>query len=286
MPLPELYEYKVVNDGELPIQLLVDRFTEPKLVTKNHWHEHVELHCIVRGGADFLVGDKHLHVATGDILIINSNELHGGVCTQAPYLGNVIIFDMGELSEELSKKNFIFRNLIRDDKTLHSLIVRLFAELEQKQVGYKQLCRALSLELLVYLCRNYVVQTLPEKDSDRRKKNLERLNAVIRYIEDFYNQPITVKQLADMMHLSVDRFGHLFQENVGKAPLQYLNEARLRKAVSLLKAKQLSVTEVANEVGFHDYNHFGRLFRKRYGCTPNAVRQGKVHPNVDKPAAE
>ena len=47
-------------------------------------------------------------------------------------------------------------------------------------------------------------------------------------------------------------------------------------SVNLLKTEEHTVTEVAQAVGFFDYNHFGRLFRRRYGCTPNQVRQGKV----------
>ena len=67
-------------------------------------------------------------------------------------------------------------------------------------------------------------------------------------------------------------------------PLRYLNSLRLRKARNLLQNKEHSVTEIARVVGFNNYNHFGRLFRKRYGCTPNDVRLGKVSPR--KPPEE
>ena len=56
MPLPELYENKVRGDAELPIQLSVDRAVEPREVFSSHWHEHLEMHYIVRGGADIHLG--------------------------------------------------------------------------------------------------------------------------------------------------------------------------------------------------------------------------------------
>ena len=276
MPWLDLYENKVRGDSELPIQLSVDRADQIREVFSGHWHEQLELHYIVEGSADFRLGQQSLRVEKGDLLIANHNEFHSGYCTGVPYMANVIIFDMGDLSRELAKKNYVFQSVIRGDGVIHDLIQRIFAEVQSQESGYKQLCRALVTELFVYLCRNYVVEMLPERDSAKRKKDLERLNAVLSYIEANYNQRITVEQLADMVCLSEDRFGHLFREGVGQPPLQYINTMRLRKALNMLKTNQYTVTEVADAVGFRDYNHFGRLFRKQYGCTPNEIKRGAM----------
>ena len=74
-----------------------------------------------------------------------------------------------------------------------------------------------------------------------------------------------------MIHLSEDRFNHLFKESMGMAPLQYVNEVRLKKAMNLLKKKEGTVAEIAAMVGYTDYNHFGRQFRKMFGATPSEV---------------
>lgn len=271
MPQLELYENKVLNDAELPIQLSINSLDKPGLVFTSHWHEHLELHYIVRGAADMRVGQRNYQVREGDLLIANCNELHTAVCTQAPYLANVIIFDVADLSQELARKNCIFTPLIRGNGELGDVIRRVFEELQNQAPGYKQMCRAMVTQTLVYLCRNYVQQTLPEKDSIKRKKVLDRLNAVLCYIEAHYMEHITVSQLAGIACLSEDRFGHLFREGVGVPPLQYINELRLRKAMNLLRTNDYTVTAVADAVGFRDYNHFGRLFRKRYGCTPSEI---------------
>ena len=279
MPLLELYENKILSDEELPIQLSIDSRATQSEVFSSHWHEHLEMHYIVRGEADIQLGQHRFKVRPGDLLIANGNELHSGWCTKAPYEGHVIIFDMADLSAELAKKNYIFLPLVRNDPVVGDVISRLFRERTGQNLGYKQLCRALVMELLVYLCRNYVAESLPERDSLKRKKDLERLNAVRCYIEEHYSQRITVEQLAEMACLSEDRFGHLFREGVGQPPLQYINAMRLRKAMSLLKTNEYTVTEVADAVGFRDYNHFGRLFRKRYGCTPKEAKQRNSLPD-------
>lgn len=275
MPLPELYENKVLQDEELPIQISINWKDTPTEIFSSHWHEHIELHYIIQGTADMYLGQQCYPVQQGDLVIANSSELHSGYCTSAPYTADVIIFDIADLSAELAKKNYIFRPMIREDDTIRQLFHRIFQETERQEAGYKQLCKALVTELLVYLSRRYVIQSLPERDSVKRKKNLERLNAVLCYIEQHYTDRITVGQLAAMACLSEDRFGHLFRESVGRPPLQYINEMRLHKAMNLLRTNQYTVTEVADAVGFQDYNHFGRQFYRHYGCTPNDARRGK-----------
>ena len=169
MPQLELYENKILNDEELPIQLSVDRRDREVEVFSSHWHEHVEMHYIVQGAADMKLGQTVYQARQGDLLISNSNVLHTACCTQVPYEAYVIIFDMADLSRELAGKNYIFTPLIRDDPVIREIVLRIFVELQEGKLGYKQLCRALVSQLVVCLCREYVELTLPEKDSIKRK---------------------------------------------------------------------------------------------------------------------
>lgn len=275
MPLLELYEPKVLYDEELPIALNINRCDEPREIFNPHWHEHIELHHIIQGSAIFQIDQQQFSVREGDILIANRNELHTGYCTRAPYVAQVIIVDPSDLSKELGRQNYRFTSLIRSDDALCGLLGRIFDEAEQQQPGYRQLCRALVTELLVHLFRYQVADNPPEREILLRQKALKRLEPVLHFIEWHFPERLTVEQLAKMLCLSEDRFGHLFREGVGRSPLQYINEIRLSKAMTLLKTDEYTVTEVAEAVGFSDYNHFGRLFRKRYGCTPNQARRGK-----------
>lgn len=276
MPLIELYQNRIPLDEELPIQISLNERNKSGQIFLSHWHEDVEIHYIVKDKADFYLNQTCYHAGAGNILIANSNELHRAYCTEGPYLSNVIIFDVGGLSPELARIHFIFQSIIQNDRTIQNLVARIFEERQSVRLGYKSLCKALVTEMLVYLCRNYVVQSLSDRDSLKRKKDLERLNVVLSYIHDHYTERISNGELAKMICLSEDRFGHLFRESVGKAPLQYINDMRLKSAMNLLKTNEYTVTEVAELVGFQDYNHFGRLFRRRYGYTPYDVKAGKM----------
>lgn len=274
MPNLELYEKKVLRDEDLPIQLEYNRHAECQEAFVSHWHEYIEMHYILQGSAVFHIDQKEYQVQQGDLVIANRNELHAGYSTSVPYEASLLVFDPRELSHELGSKSFT--SLVRGDSHIRDLIARIFAERSEGREGYRTLCRALVTELLVYLSRHYATKTEPIKDPIKRRRDLERLQPALDYVEKNYSERISVAQLAQLLHLSTDRLGHLFRDGVGQAPLQYINEIRLRKAMSLLKTAEYTVTEVAQEVGFFDYNHFGRLFRRRYGCTPNQVRLGKA----------
>jgi len=276
MPQLELYENKEILDPELPVQISRNVRSGQCWIFKGHWHEHLELHYIVEGEATFYLNQQQYQAVPGDLIIVNSNELHAGFCTKAPYLACVTIFDIGDISPELAKKNCIFSRHNRDACQAGELMQRICGERFEGEIAYKQACKGLVLELLAHLCRNYVTQTIPERDSRRRKKDLDRLNTVLNYIEKHISEPITNAQLAKLACLSEDRFCHVFSSGVGKPPLQYINDLRLKKALGLLESGEHTVTEVAESIGFRDYNHFGRLFRKRYGCTPYDIKSGRV----------
>ena len=125
--------------------------------------------------------------------------------------------------------------------------------------------------VIVHLAREYAAEVLTERESDSRKRRLERLNTVLDYIQSNYTKQISNRELADIIHLSEDRFNHLFKESMGMPPLQYMNEVRMKKAMNLLKRKEGTVVEIADSVGFTDYNHFGRQFRRYFGCAPSEI---------------
>lgn len=275
MPNLDLYERKVLSDEELPVQLAVNRHAACGEIFSSHWHEHIEIHYVVAGTAVFHIDQELYQAQPGDLIIANRNQLHAGYSTTVPYEAELLVFDPTDISRELGEEHWRFLSLVRDDPTVRQMITQIFTAWEEQGVGCRALCRARVTELLVYLCRRYAMEGLPAKDAVKRRRNLERLAPALDYIEHHYAERISVAQLAELLCLSPDRLGHLFRDGVGQAPLQYINEIRLRKAMNLLKTEEHTVTEVAQAVGFFDYNHFGRLFRRRYGCTPNQARQGR-----------
>lgn len=265
-----LYEKKVLTGGDFPLQIFETSRDVGKLISP-HWHEHIEIHQIMEGEAVFQFGGRELRGKAGDVLIANSNELHAGYCEKAPYSSRILIFDVPDLSEELGKKNIVLDSVVTGDEIVYSLMDRLIEEYKKDEIGSRVLCKGLTLELLVHLCRHHMNRVLLQKADLKRKQNMERLNVVLCYIIENYSDTISNAKLADMMFLSEDRFCHLFRETIGMSPMKYVQDVRLKKAFRMLQSEKYSVTQVSSAVGFQDYNNFGRLFHKRFGCSPHQV---------------
>lgn len=274
MDTREVYEKKIYSE-DMPAQIFCERRNEEGLYFWPHWHEEIEILYVTSGSARITLEQQEYLLVKDSMFIINSNQLHSGYCESTPYACNVLSFKPQNLITEIASQNIIFQPLIVNVPQIGNYIKEIFKECEEQKLAYKDNCKALLTQFLVYLSRNYMSDMLSEKISEKRKRNLARLNQVLSYIDQHSAERISNKKLADMMYLSEDRFGHLFRKNVGISPQLYINEMRLQKAKELIQSTNYTITEISRMVGFQDYNHFGRQFQRRYGCTPSeAKKQG------------
>ena len=79
--------------------------------------------------------------------------------------------------------------------------------------------------------------------------------------------------LAALVNLSPSRFRHLFKQETGKSPAQYLKDFRMRKAEVMLRTTFLSVKQILKQVGLGSNTHFVNDFRRLHGMTPTAYRR-------------
>jgi AraC family transcriptional regulator of arabinose operon len=83
--------------------------------------------------------------------------------------------------------------------------------------------------------------------------------------------------LAVLVNLSPSRFRHLFKQETGATPAQYLKEVRLRRAAKLLRNSFLQIKQILKQVGLSSSAHFVRDFRQLFGMTPTAYRRTIGH---------
>ncbi|MCX7993416.1 MAG: helix-turn-helix transcriptional regulator [Fimbriimonadales bacterium] len=82
-----------------------------------------------------------------------------------------------------------------------------------------------------------------------------------------------MQKVSERLCVSPRQCQRLFRVAMGCSPSEYLTELRLRRAANLLVSTNLSVSEIALEVGYLSLSHFSRVFRERFGKTPRAFRQ-------------
>ena len=95
---------------------------------------------------------------------------------------------------------------------------------------------------------------------------------IIAFIEANLWSPLELNMLAERAHLSKFHFCRFFKRHVGINPMKFVTSLRIERAKELLKKKDLTVSSVANKVGFKDISNFIRQFKKATGVTPRTYR--------------
>lgn len=94
----------------------------------------------------------------------------------------------------------------------------------------------------------------------------------LTYIEQNFQNAITVEEIAAVCGLNRSYFGKIFHEATGKSPQQFLISYRMTKAAELLKLTDMSVADTGNAVGYPNQLHFSRAFKSVYGVSPREWR--------------
>ena len=97
---------------------------------------------------------------------------------------------------------------------------------------------------------------------------------VVQYIDDNFQKPLTLNDLADTAHFSPTYLSRLFHQEKGMTIKTYINKKRLENAKFLLDHSELSISCVAVRCGYSNVSHFNRLFKQHQGCSPLEYRRG------------
>ena len=98
------------------------------------------------------------------------------------------------------------------------------------------------------------------------------IHEAISYIEQNFQNNISVEGIASMCGINRSYFGKIFKERLGKSPQEFILNYRMVKAAELLKLTQLSIGDIGKAVGYENQLHFSRAFKNMYHISPRAWR--------------
>ena len=102
----------------------------------------------------------------------------------------------------------------------------------------------------------------------------EFIRQLDRYIEERLGRSITTEELCADFHMGRTKLYEISLAYLGCGPARYIRAQRIRHAQRLLKETDLTVTQIADAVGFSDYNHFSRVFKEQTGLSARTYRKG------------
>lgn len=102
------------------------------------------------------------------------------------------------------------------------------------------------------------------------------IKRTVAYLQQNFDQPLSLQKIAQEIGISRNYLVRNFHQELGISPWEYLNRYRVKEAKRLLETSDLSITEVAAQIGFDDPAYFSRIFRSHSGQSPKEYRNRQI----------
>lgn len=155
----------------------------------------------------------------------------------------------------------------------------LTKQLKEHLLGLSHKTNATPLEQIGQL---YLIMDLLTRSSvNRINRSTGRLtdfyiHEALSFIEQNYQNDISVENIADFCRLNRSYFGKIFRNTIGTSPQDFLINYRMKKAAELLKMTSLPIKEISQAVGYPNQLHFSRAFKKIHQVPPRNWRNSNT----------
>lgn len=279
-------EEKHHADSRFPFNIYLCSIPQDFRMVPVHWHEEMELISVKKGSGQVILDLQPYPVEAGDLVVVFPGKLHG--IRQKPGCAmeyENIIFRLDMLIPALPDRcsteyllpllagqgpgSYVCSCGQPEFPAVQELIGRLDQLSGSRPAGYELAVKGLFFALLFLILHGR--QSDGGKGAEGRFQG--KMKLVLKEVENRYDEPLTVKEMADMCGYSASHFMKFFRQQMGTSFVEYLNDYRLLMAARMLISTEETVTEIARLSGFDQPSYFNRLFRRKYGMTPSQYRQ-------------
>lgn len=129
-----------------------------------------------------------------------------------------------------------------------------------------------SFEMINFMSALYLKAAQSVKEI-RLSRNKLDISKVKRYIDENFQNQVTLEQTASRFYISKEHLSKVFKVAYGEGFIEYLNAVRLEKAKQLIIEKGIPIKEVGYLVGYIEQAHFYKKFKRYFGMTPGEMRE-------------
>lgn len=237
----------------------------------SHIHGGNELFFICELGTTVIHAGVEVPAPVGSLFLHRADEVHGVVSDGTPTRTLVINYEPDEEFEAcfptLSAHAPRRWHLGKQQAAAYiDFFTRLQAEIDGQRPGWIEASSAWIRLLLVSVSRSDEKAAMPTSASV--DADIHQLRRAI----DLRRQGSANGALGDMVD-NYDALRHRFRRTYGESPSHMLSRLRIEKSKSLLRGSDLSMAEIAQQVGYIRQHEFSRAFHRVVGCTPTAFRR-------------
>ncbi len=241
-----------------------------------HTHNHMELFFIVDGKGHFLIEDQLYPLDANSLVMINPNVTHTEVGLNALPFEYIVLGIEGIELASSNTCNGQFSIIDHyENAEIFGCLSNILHEMEQKNPGYEDICQAY-MEILIIRLMRTIFLTVP---TETQTISANRQCATVRrYIDLHFKEALTLEQLAEEGHMNKFYLSHAFKREYGISPINYMIEKRIEESKYLLAETDLSLSQIAQLLGFSSLSYFSQVFRRTQAMSPKGYRQNLNRP--------
>lgn len=255
-------------------------YVNTQTILPHHSHpDIIEICYLAKGSQSYIVGDKTFRMFGGDIFISFPNEIHGTgnaleekgilywIQLKRPEPGKEYLGLSYAMAEELFLRLLrLPERLFRGETQCEYLLQKIFSV-------YFQSNDLLTVVELNNLYISFLLQVIHQGENITSRSFSDRIAKIIHYINDNIFEPLELEELADKCNLSVSRFKHLFKEETGIPPSEYIIRKKVERAQELMKEQKYSIKNIAYDLGFSSPAYFSSVFKQYTGYSPTSYKR-------------
>lgn len=240
-----------------------------------HFHNCLEIGVCEEGDAFMVLGDREVSIHEGDMTFVGSEVVH--TTWSAPGTRSRWSYIMVDLEQLLSdikdlptlKGLGIFNSMQHEYSAIlprdvhpgiYDLVRTILNEFGWKCRNFDYAVRGYFLALTVHVMNYYDHQFQTGDSLVQTHQSTTSILPALSYLRQHYAEDFAIDHLAEVCAMSPSSFRRDFTKIMGTSPLNYLIQLRIHRAVELLRATNLSILDISEEVGFHSISSFNRNF--------------------------
>ena len=162
------------------------------------------------------------------------------------------------------------------DEEIGTLIKKQILLIDQYynlQKPNKELLICSALYHLIYLLDEYLSVEKKDQLEPKSEKNKQRITSIVNYIDNNYQEDLTIEHLSEVFHLSKGYVSKLFKDNLDITIKAYISQVRAKQVKQALLTSDLPLIDLSMMYGFPNVKSMNKVFKELYPCTPHQYRQ-------------
>ena len=252
------------------------------------WHRNpeIEITYVQKGTMCYKVNHMVYHLKEGDIVFNNSGALHSGTmenqkdCAYIPVtFDSRLIYGFFQSTvnskyvDPVIQASMLPAICIDQSEPWHKpfreYLLRII-DLDEKKPDFYELDITICLQSMWRLLLEHI--TYEPQASRENSLEYDRIKKILSYIEENYQNKITLNDIAGHIHLCESECTRLFKRHMNTTLFAFLQEYRIERSLEFLQDDQ-PVSAVADKAGFSDPNYYSKVFAKIKGCSPREYRK-------------